>query len=671
MIIELGEKFMARFEKISLERYAWSIGTTSFRVENLREAIPQQLEVLEELNNKYSELNWDKKKQTLYSELLTEKNLFIIGKTLDKDARVKTSSLSELGLTTEDRKITDVGKYILNSYKEESLDSSKNIFNISEDSFMYLKQFLKLQTQYENFKVKPFLVLLYFCTQFPAGISLDYFKYLIPLCTTKEDIFEVKKYIEKNENYLKFILKKILKSEMTLKVKKILTTYDNLSEEEILSLFPNGKGPLYVKPILDLYNQLLKYKTLNNIEDKYDLLCNLNFRAFKPKSLGIIKKIIFGENTLQNTSNKKINKEKIINSFEKTSLVNSNILLFELYILYTLSSYLANLLEYNDLNIRYFKLTDIFIISDEKIELDILPKFYFLKISNQLLEVEILEKEEYREFLEKNIEFKDIYSFLNFDILSVKKEIIKKYPQLSEETFEDKIKDIILEEKEKKFRELIDKKFTRENVIKLLKAIQNNDKSTIKKFGFEASVPTILEYLVGISWFLISEKEGRLYDIFNLKLDSNAYPIRFASGGQADLIYKYSDGHDILLEVTMSERDNQRKLELEPVPRHLGRYKLFTNKNSYVIFIAPYLDPNVLVAFRAMKDLPYYDINDTSKYVNGLKIIPLSIENLIFILQSKIPYYQLKNKFENFYQDPERNGYILYKNLIDSSYRKM
>ena len=50
MIIELGEKFMARFEKISLERYAWSIGTTSFRVENLREAIPQQLEVLEELN---------------------------------------------------------------------------------------------------------------------------------------------------------------------------------------------------------------------------------------------------------------------------------------------------------------------------------------------------------------------------------------------------------------------------------------------------------------------------------------------------------------------------------------------------------------------------------------------------------------------------------------------
>lgn len=653
---------MERFEKISLEKYAWSIGTTSFRVENLRESIPQQLEALEELNSKYPNLSWAKDKQVLYSKLLTEKKIFIIDKTLDKDARVKTSSLSDLGLTTEDRKITNVGEYILTSYKEESLDVSKNIFNISEDSFMYLKQFLKFQT-YENFKVKPFLVLLYLCTKFPSGISLEYFKYLVPLCATKNDVLEVEKYIKENKNYLGFIYKKVYESEMTLKVKKILSQYRDLTEEEKLSLFPHGKGPSYVKPILNLYDQLTKYKTLSNLDEKYKLLANLNLKALKPRSLTIIKKNIFGEDNNFTVSGK--NKEKIINCFEKTPLFNSNNLLFELYFLYTVSSYLANLIEYNDLNIRYFKLTDIFIISDEKIELDILPKFYFSKVSEQLLDVEILAKEKYRTFLEKDIEFKNIYPFLNFDISSVKKEIIKVYPQLTEENFDEKIKDIIMEQKERKFRELVDKKFSREKVVELLNAIQINDEKFLKNYGFETNIPTILEYLVGISWFLISNKEGRLYDIFNLKLDSNSYPIRFASGGQADLIYKYSDGHDVLLEVTMSDKDGQRKLELEPVPRHLGRYKMFNNENSYVVFIAKDLDPNVLVSFRAMKNLPYYDPNNTSRFVNGLKIIPLSIKNLISILEKEITYTDLKSYFEKYYANDEIDGYILYKNTLN------
>lgn len=644
---------MRRFEKISLEKYAWSIGTTSFRVENLRESIPQQLEALEELNSRYFDLAWAKDKQILYSKLLTEKNIFIIEKTLDKDARVKTSSLSDLGLTTEDRKITNVGEHILKSYKEESLDISKNIFNISEDSFMYLKQFLKFQT-YENFEVKPFLVLLYLCTKFPEGISLDYFKFLVPLCITKDDVFEVEKYIKENKNYLDFIYKKIYDSEMTLKVKKILETYKDLTEEEKLSLFPHGKGSSYVKPILELYNQLIKYRSLNNLDEKYELLNNLNFKAFKSRSLTIMRKILFGHSILEK------NKEKIINHFEQTLLFKSNNLLFELYFLYTVSSYLANLIEYNDLNIRYFKLTDIFIISDEKIELDILPKFYFSKVSDQLLNVNILDKVKYRSFLEKDIDLKNIYPFLNFDILNIKQEIIKSYPQLSEDNFNTKIKDIILDQKEKKFRELIDKKFTKRKIIDLLIAIQKNDNTPLKKYGFEASIPTVLEYLVGISWFLISEKEGRVYQIFNLKLDSNSYPIRFASGGQADLIYKYSDGHDVLLEVTMSEKDNQRKLELEPVPRHLGRYKLEINKNSYAIFIAPHLDPNVLVTFRAMKYLPYYHPNTLDK-VQGLKIIPLSLDDLIYILRENINYQSLKIKFEKFYKDNEIDGFMWYK----------
>ncbi|MGL4537896.1 MAG: AlwI family type II restriction endonuclease, partial [Cetobacterium sp.] len=273
----------------------------------------------------------------------------------------------------------------------------------------------------------------------------------------------------------------------------------------------------------------------------------------------------------------------------------------------------------------------------------------------------------YREKLEKSEKLSEIYEFMDFDINILKDEIIRKYPSLREKDFEEEIKTLISDEKEQKFKKLIETKFKKENLVKLLKHLNEGNSKKLKEFGFDTSLPTILEYLIGISWYLISEKEGKIYNIFNLKLDSNLLPIRFASGGQADLIYKYSDGHDVLLEATMTQKDNQRKLELEPVPRHLGRYRMDVNDNAYTIFIAPNLDPNVLVNFRAMKELPYYNPSNLNK-INGLKIIPLSLENLIYILNSNLHYSKLREDFEKYYQLEEKNGYVWFENTINIEY---
>lgn len=652
-----------RFEKIMLEKYAWSIGTTSFRVENLRELIPEQLKLLNELNGEYLELDWNETKQTLYSELLTKKGLFEISKTLAKDARVKTSALAELGLTTEKRSVTRVGNNLINFFETESVDESKNIFLISEDSFVYLKQLLKYQTPYSEFKVKPFLVLLYLCSKFEDGLKMEYFTYMLPLCKNKNDVNEVVEWIENQKGYIEFLVKKILVSEKTQQVKEILETYKDLSEDEILALFPHGKGVSYVRPILELYSSFLRYKELSTTEEKYEVLKNLNFSSFKSRSLVQIKEFLFGVSNLTNN----LNKENIIKKYESSCLGNSKNILYDLYVIYTLSSYLANLIEYQDLHLRYFKLADIFIIDSEKIELDIIPKFYFKKIQESLLDVPILSYELYREKLEKSEKLSEIYEFMDFDINILKDEIIRKYPSLREKDFEEEIKTLISDEKEQKFKKLIETKFKKENLVKLLKHLNEGNLKKLKEFGFDTSLPTILEYLIGISWYLISEKEGKIYNIFNLKLDSNLLPIRFASGGQADLIYKYSDGHDVLLEATMTQKDNQRKLELEPVPRHLGRYRMDVNDNAYTIFIAPNLDPNVLVNFRAMKELPYYNPSNLNK-INGLKIIPLSLENLIYILNSNLHYSKLREDFEKYYQLEEKNGYVWFENTINIEY---
>lgn len=192
---------------------------------------------------------------------------------------------------------------------------------------------------------------------------------------------------------------------------------------------------------------------------------------------------------------------------------------------------------------------------------------------------------------------------------------------------------------------------------------ERNDKEIKNYMDWEADIPTIFEYLVGVLWYKLNNFKGDLTDFFNLQLDANLLPRRFASGNKADIVFK-SFEEDILLEVTLTSKDNQRKMELEPVSRHLGKYILKNNKKAYAVFIAPYLDPNVLVAFRAYKILNYYDSNNPKNYVNGLKIIPLSIDDLLIILDKDLNYEKLKKKFDEAFNHNEIDGYKWYKEIL-------
>ena len=70
-------------------------------------------------------------------------------------------------------------------------------------------------------------------------------------------------------------------------------------------------------------------------------------------------------------------------------------------------------------------------------------------------------------------------------------------------------------------------------------------------------------------------------------------------------------------------------MEMEPVSRHLGRHLIRTgNLDSYCVFATNYLDINVIADFRGRKSMPFYDTQDYSKSVNGMKIIPLQTSEL-------------------------------------------
>ena len=171
-----------------------------------------------------------------------------------------------------------------------------------------------------------------------------------------------------------------------------------------------------------------------------------------------------------------------------------------------------------------------------------------------------------------------------------------------------------------------------------------------------ADIPTIFEYILGILWYKISHKKGKILDFMKLSLDVNLLPKTHAAGGEADIVYEYvaSDvypAHSLLLEATLADRINQRRMEMEPVSRHLGNHLLRTkNLKSYCVFATNDLNLNVVSDFRGRKNQRYYDTADDNNFIDGMKIISLQIEDLKKIIEKRIGYEKLYQIFEIAFQ---------------------
>ena len=187
-------------------------------------------------------------------------------------------------------------------------------------------------------------------------------------------------------------------------------------------------------------------------------------------------------------------------------------------------------------------------------------------------------------------------------------------------------------EKIKQFNKLIDERFKETDLIMLLDLIKNRNDSEVCDYVTDnADVPTIFEYILGIAWYRISNKEGNILKYMNLSLDADLLPKTHAGGGMADIVYEYKEStypkHNLLIEATLSESTGQRHMEMEPVSRHLGEdISMTNNENDYALFVAPNLEERLILDFRNMKSR-FYPKTDGG-YIEGLKIIPIDTEIL-------------------------------------------
>lgn len=635
---------------IPYQSFCWVIGTTSFRMAKLNLKIEEQLLLLDEFYKKVvkeSKWNWNNELQEKYYDFMKDK-AFVTGeaKRKDKDAREKTSGLVDIGLITNDRLITEAGRELLKLTNSGNFKTN-NLFNINSDSFVYLRQLLKTSIDVSGNIVRPFIVTVKCLTELEY-LSYDEFTYFVPLIkdeeSAKEIISDIKLYRERKIKLEDIIYKRLMQMPNYQLAKEMFVTSD-IDEDLICLIGMNRKSRSYDKQYYKLYENI-KNIFLDG-ENDYESLLN-STKSIKQRPGALWRNLIF---KTTNVVAIRKNGANSINSQCPFLNCKSEQDLKEIFFKYLhVFKAKATLADYFDLNRRYFNITDTIIFEDCMIKLDMIPKYYFKELIDVLYKVAFIKDNN----LQANVELETISKAFKLDINRVYESLSKdlgitlKSPEQAATYVND--------ERYRRFNELIDKKFSDSILIELLNCFEKRDDKRIEELVTdEATIPTIFEYILGIIWYKVSERQGNILEFMQLSLEANLLPKTHAAGGYADIIYEYEacisyPKHTLLLEATLADGTNQRRMEMEPVSRHLGDYRIrYNNPFDYSLFVSTYLDKNVISDFRYRKIIPYTRDEET---ITGMKIISMDTESLKKIIENNIKYKYLYEVFDKYHEMP-------------------
>ena len=650
-------------ETLSYSSFFWSLGTTSFRTKEFNYSIEKQLACLDDFWKipENSNQGWEKKYmapgqediyeiKNRYYDFMRERELTVgDDKVKYKAAREKTSGLVDLGLINENHRLTEVGKKILAISKSNDYKSDNQLL-ISKDSYVYLKQLLKLSVEKAG-GVRPLVVLLYMFSKL-GHLSYDEFTYLAPLCISSditEWMIEEIEAVRDNRKSVDDIIADLLLSRQNYQEALKHFHATRIVDEDLMRVIgmnrKSRKGEKsYDKAYYPLYVELRKVF----VDGDYSR-CHEVYKATSNITLGgWWRKMLF-----DTTSSKAISKAPL-RHLRKTSFTEVHDeetlkdVFFRTMHLFKVKSTLH---DYFDLNRRYLNIANVMIFEDEQVKLDLVPKQFFASAIDELYQSAYTPSEK----LEQECKMEDICPALRFNEEDVVERLNKELG-IELKTIEEAYA-VANKQRYDRFKTMVDTRFTDDDLLQLLDDFDSrNDDEISKKVTDNADTPTIFEYVLGIIWYKVSGYKGRILDYMKLSLDANLLPITHAAGGEADIVYEYAatkdyPAHTLLLEATLADSTNQRRMEMEPVSRHLGNHILRTNnKNSYCLFATNNLDMNVISDFRGRKNMFFYDTRDASRYVHGMKIIPVQTSDLRSILMTKKKYSELYPKYEKAYQ---------------------
>lgn len=636
--------------EIGFKSYCWVIGTTSYRTDNFNMNIEIQLSLLKEFRNlpENRGKSWigNNVFQAEYYDFLKRRE-FVKGDAPrpDKDAREKTSGLRDIGLLDGERNITAAGETLIEIAKSEDF-SSDNLLEIPKDSYLYFKQLLKTSNNVDGKNVRPFVIFLYVVSKV-GYLTYDEFTYLLPLCTDRETTEKIIKCIlasrDSGKSYEDIILSVLMGMDNYQKALNLLRK-EEVTEELICNVGFNRKSARYDKPYYNLYKIL---KNIVFFDDEAVLkLYEATKKLTNNKVGGAWRKYFFCSSVRSVIAKEGLSVLNAVPILQAASEEEFNTEFFKIMHLFKAK---ATLSDYFDLNRRYFKLTDIVLFEDNKVKLDILPKCYIENIADHLMEFAF----ERTELLSKNVELEEIHPCLSIDTDI----LYRKLGRVLGERVTDKesARKVIKDERYARFNKLVNDRFDKDTLIALFGYFESRNDDEIRALVTDnADIPTIFEYVLGITWYVISDRKGDVLDYMNLSLEADLLPKTHAGGGEADIVWKYEETdwyprHTLLIEATLADGSNQRRMEMEPVSRHLGEYCLANpDDGAYCAFVTTFLNTNVISDFRARRTMEYYNTSGT-EHITGLKILPVQTSELTALLRYEVKYPQIYKLFDEAY----------------------
>ena len=257
---------------ITYKSFCWALGTTSFRTSEFNKKVEKQLSLLKQFWNLPENTNeiWsgNTKLQIRYYNFL-QTNEFVDGNANNKakDARQKTSGLVDIGLVTEDRKLTEVGLNLLDLSLNGNFDTN-NILQIDNDSFIFFKQLLKTTVDVDGQIVNPYLVVAGLLQKF-GKLTKEEFTYLAPLVISQESFNSITNNISLlrngQSNIDDIIFERLMSMDNYIEALDYFLQ-NQVTEQVILKVGMNRKSSehglcQYDRPYYWLYKAICDYKS--------------------------------------------------------------------------------------------------------------------------------------------------------------------------------------------------------------------------------------------------------------------------------------------------------------------------------------------------------------------------------------------------------------------------
>lgn len=555
-----------------------------------------------------------------------EKFKSILDKSIEARSRHYTSTLVKLGFVDKDRRITEVGKSILNNQQVER-DNFERILPIDNINLLYLRQLLKLKIiAKENKKsfYSPMLMALYLLLYYD-NITVEDFRNIVQLQSPYYPINNVDEMIN---DYLSGKINIIINES----IPELLYSNYIIDEFDFKKIFYNSKQKTSTDIYYKFYNLLFKFnetkneETLNGMMEYYILNKEMLNKAFG-----------YGKNLFV-TNAKKMTIENFLK--ENRLDVFSDSLNERLYIRFLISKRIDSVKEYSDTTIRLMKVTGIIKFKNGIVELaykDIFKElFKNVKLKNyifgELDDMTIDQYEgDYNSYMSKHTTISSILN-INHMLLSRVISLLNKRYHLMDL---NELQSMLSNQKQQEFVQYVEDKYTKEKVLEILELISDrrNDSRVKTMVNPSATVPTIYEYIVAIAWYYFSGKDFDILNSMNLSLNADYEPETHAGGGAGDIVIEYDD-RVVMLEVTLMNKQAQKRGEWEPVLRHSINLKVEKEpKEVMTFFIADELDLNTTNIWRVVSSVPLQATNGSSKITDNVVIMPLENKELISLIE--------------------------------------